>query len=335
MSQDRTSAIGTRQLSPYAPPSAEVDRDGMDADTSPATYAGFWVRFCAAFLDGLLTTLLFFVVGAVVGVATMLLPAESRALLSNLTVLVGIVGAWLYYALQESSDARATLGKRAFKLQVATQDDRARISFARATGRYFAHFLSLVTLYVGYLMQPFTARKQALHDLVSGTVVVTTGAASTAWVAVIIVLVLLVPLTGMVAAIALPAYQDYTIRAQVGEGLLLADAVRTADAEYYASESKFAPDMAALRYPGPVSSRFVSAVTVRDGGIDVEYGNQAHSKLSGKHMGIQMLVDESGSFAFVCGSGAVPPNFQPIVASERPVTDVPTRYLPATCRPPR
>jgi uncharacterized RDD family membrane protein YckC len=77
---------------------------------------------------------------------------------------------WLYFAIQEASKAQATFGKRAFGLQVETLSGE-RPSFARASGRWLAKWLTLLTLGVGFLMVTWTARHQALHDKVAGTLV--------------------------------------------------------------------------------------------------------------------------------------------------------------------
>jgi uncharacterized RDD family membrane protein YckC len=79
--------------------------------------------------------------------------------------------AWLYFALLESSKLQGTLGKAALNIRVTDLDGR-RISFGRATGRHFGKWLSGLTLLIGYLIQPFTRRRQALHDLLAGTLVV-------------------------------------------------------------------------------------------------------------------------------------------------------------------
>ncbi|GFK92601.1 hypothetical protein NNJEOMEG_00426 [Fundidesulfovibrio magnetotacticus] len=78
---------------------------------------------------------------------------------------------WLYYALQESSPVQATLGKRIMGLKVMDLEGR-RISFGRATGRYAAKLLSGGLLLLGYAMILFTKKRQGLHDLLAGTVVV-------------------------------------------------------------------------------------------------------------------------------------------------------------------
>jgi uncharacterized RDD family membrane protein YckC len=78
---------------------------------------------------------------------------------------------WLYFAVMESSGWQATLGKRALGM-VVTNLAGNRISFGRATGRLFASFISGIPLMLGYLIQPFTAKRQALHDMISGTLVI-------------------------------------------------------------------------------------------------------------------------------------------------------------------
>jgi uncharacterized RDD family membrane protein YckC len=78
---------------------------------------------------------------------------------------------WLYFSLLESSAWQATLGKKALGLEV-TDLDGNRISFGRATGRFFAKFISSIILGVGYIMAGFTEKKQALHDILAGTLVI-------------------------------------------------------------------------------------------------------------------------------------------------------------------
>jgi uncharacterized RDD family membrane protein YckC len=85
--------------------------------------------------------------------------------------LLRVVLHWLYYSLLESSAWQATLGKKALGLEV-TDLDGNRISFGRATGRFFAKFISWMILFIGYIMAGFTEKKQALHDILAGTLVI-------------------------------------------------------------------------------------------------------------------------------------------------------------------
>jgi uncharacterized RDD family membrane protein YckC len=144
---------------------AELSRDEV-------AYAGFWLRLAAVVLDGALLG----AVGLAMGVAALAWTARGGGADAQvLTAAVALVIGWLYFALMESSPGGATFGKRAFRLQVLTADRMARIGFLRATGRWAGRWVSAVVLAIGYLMQPFTARRQALHDLLAGTVVVARG----------------------------------------------------------------------------------------------------------------------------------------------------------------
>lgn len=119
-------------------------------------YAGFWKRFVALLIDG--------VILAIIGALANLLLADWLA--STIGVLLG----WLYFAYMESSTSQATFGKQAMGIYV-TDINGQRISFLRASGRYFAKILSGLILFIGYIMAAFTARKQALHDLLASTLV--------------------------------------------------------------------------------------------------------------------------------------------------------------------
>jgi len=85
--------------------------------------------------------------------------------------LAGAMVAWLYWALMESSAWQATLGKRMLGLRVTDLAGR-RISLARASGRYFGKLVSALTLGLGFVMAGLTEKKQALHDMMAGCLVV-------------------------------------------------------------------------------------------------------------------------------------------------------------------
>jgi uncharacterized RDD family membrane protein YckC len=86
-------------------------------------------------------------------------------------ILAVMVAGWLYFALMESSNKRATLGKMALGLMV-TDLEGNKINFGKATGRYFGKIISGIILYIGFFMAGFTERKQALHDMMAGCLVV-------------------------------------------------------------------------------------------------------------------------------------------------------------------
>ena len=95
---------------------------------------------------------------------------DFEAAVGAVAVGILLVGEWLYYGLMESSSWQATLGKKAIGLKVTDLEGK-RISFARATGRHFAKFLSALLLNLGFLIIAITSRKQGLHDLITDCLV--------------------------------------------------------------------------------------------------------------------------------------------------------------------
>jgi len=89
---------------------------------------------------------------------------------SSIGILVTILQ-WLYFALMESSKHQGTVGKMVLKIKV-TDEKGERISFARATGRYFGKIISGMILMIGYIMAGFTEKKQALHDILASCYVI-------------------------------------------------------------------------------------------------------------------------------------------------------------------
>lgn len=168
-------------LFPNAAPPAAMLGYGLNETfySPPPKYAGFWIRFCAAFIDGLLLIVAQYAVHLVI-----LLPlggsldevfneSTSKAGIAAdlISSLAGLIGGWLYEALMTSSAHQATLGKLAVGIKVTGMDGR-RITFARATGRHFAKYISQLTILIGYIIAAFTAKKQSLHDLIASTLVV-------------------------------------------------------------------------------------------------------------------------------------------------------------------
>jgi uncharacterized RDD family membrane protein YckC len=142
-----------------------------------AGYGGFWIRFLAAILDGILVQVVVvpvsIMVGAVIGAAgfAVSMPSMGVRLVSMIVGgTLGFLASWLYEAILESSPRQATLGKMVLGLKV-TDLAGNRISFARASGRHFAKYLSGAIFFVGYIIAGFTERKQALHDMIAGTLV--------------------------------------------------------------------------------------------------------------------------------------------------------------------
>jgi uncharacterized RDD family membrane protein YckC len=137
-----------------------------------AIEAGFWRRCAAYLIDGLVLGVVIWAVSAAllkgVVAAGSISAAMSGVLLVDALLLVIY---WLYFALLESSAAQATPGKRAMGIKV-TDDYGRRIGFGRASGRFFGKIISSIIFSIGFMLAGWTARKQALHDMLAGTLVV-------------------------------------------------------------------------------------------------------------------------------------------------------------------
>lgn len=161
---------------------------GAIAYVSSVVYAGFWTRFAAYVIDrlilgvisGALLVPFFFLLG---GAALLRgVPWEHldrfdfpqwRGLIVVFLLLAtgGMVLNWLYFAYLESGEGQATWGKQFMGLHVTNLEGN-RLSFAQASGRFFAKIISgLLPFLLGYIMAAFTERRQALHDMIASTLV--------------------------------------------------------------------------------------------------------------------------------------------------------------------
>jgi uncharacterized RDD family membrane protein YckC len=146
-------------------------------------YGGFWIRLLAYFIDRFIVGIIFSPVFIFTGIrlATQLhrMPHHNHEQLIpifhflRIVVPLAFIVQWLYEALLTSSSWQATVGKRVVGLKV-TDEAGNRISFERATGRFFAKILSGLIFEIGFLMIAFTPRKQGLHDMIAGTLVMKT-----------------------------------------------------------------------------------------------------------------------------------------------------------------
>ena len=144
--------------------------DARPAGPDHVAYGGFWIRVLAYLIDGILLTIVYGIVARLLGIDIFESDWRHYDPLGNLLSLV--IG-WLYFALLESSERGATVGKMVMGLRVVTSDGQ-RLSFMNATGRYFAKILSAIILFIGFIMVAFTDKKRGLHDMIAGTLVIKT-----------------------------------------------------------------------------------------------------------------------------------------------------------------
>jgi uncharacterized RDD family membrane protein YckC len=191
----------TYAAQPTAPPQVYSPTSGapayVPAPVAPH-YGGFWIRFVAYFVDYLIIGIpmaviigiAVFAFGAFGGLSAVKNLSDNpdpnqvqQQIMSLIGPLLGayallfvfaIVIGWLYFALMESSPRQATFGKAMLSLKV-TDASGNRLSFGHASGRFFSKIVTgLVPLGIGYIMAGFTAKKQALHDFIAGTIVIKT-----------------------------------------------------------------------------------------------------------------------------------------------------------------
>lgn len=323
---------------------------------APALHAGFWRRVAAWIIDmliiGAVHWFLVLTLGTWLIVPWAMLGGVHDVAMARFFDVglqpFGIVVLWLYFALCESSALQATPGKLALGLQV-TDEYGQRIGFGRATGRYFGKYISALILGIGFLLAGWTARKQALHDLMAGccvvrkaglvawrsepsteseTVLPAPAVAAAAmsshtgmpgWAIALIVIAgcfFLIPIAAILAAIAIPAYQSYAVRAEVSQGLASTERARALFAEYIVERGALPGSNADLGLPGPdaIHARYVSSVQVADGKVVVTYGNRASPAIRGGHVVISP-VGNAAMLHWHCSS-----------------PDIRDNYLPTNCR---
>jgi type IV pilus assembly protein PilA len=136
---------------------------------------------------------------------------------------------------------------------------------------------------------------------------------------------------GILAAIAIPAYQDYTIRAQITEGLNLVSPLKAEIAEFYAQRGSW-PEQPDLTQELP-SGQYVAGVEVQGGSIIISYGGKANTNIQDKRLVLSPALDMQDNISWICGNGDVKPGVR---RADGPYgSEVPDKYLPMACRTPR
>jgi len=170
--------------SPVAPPPAPAGPVAYEPGVRDVTheyastsYAGFWIRVVALFIDNIIISFALIPFNVVMQFSGFSSAAQGQPPeLPDLSVLllyvvVVLIVYWLYFALQESSSKMSTIGKRVCGL-VVTDLQGMQLSFGKATLRYILSNVSYLTLWIGFLIAAFTEKKQTLHDILAGTVVI-------------------------------------------------------------------------------------------------------------------------------------------------------------------
>ena len=154
----------------------------------------------------------------------------------------------------------------------------------------------------------------------------------------LIELMIVIAIIGILAAIAIPAYQDYLIRSQASEGLAIASAAKAAVAEFRANKGAWPSDNSAagVGASSEIQGKYVRSVTVDTGGIIVEFGNEANiDALRSETVTLQPGVSANGDVIWRCGKGENPSGWvgqDTSAAGDASATTVDGKYLPSVCR---
>jgi len=154
----------------------EAENQAVESNEQSVNYGGFWKRLAAYIIDWVILSIVGIILLVSLGflMASRGLDAQNDSAMMGVAIMTDFVTlamAWLYYAVMESSGKQATLGKLALGMQV-TDMKGERITFLRASVRFISKLLSLVLLLIGFIMIAFTEKKQGLHDMIAGTLIV-------------------------------------------------------------------------------------------------------------------------------------------------------------------
>jgi len=141
-------------------------------------HGGFWLRLAAAIIDTIITQLGLTIIGVIIGIFVGVFMGAAGSPMGDIEMVaggigyaIGIIGQWLYFTIFEISGWMATPGKKILGLQV-TDLNGQQIGFGRANGRYWGKIVSALILMIGFIMIAFTDKKQGLHDIMAGTLVI-------------------------------------------------------------------------------------------------------------------------------------------------------------------
>lgn len=149
----------------------------------------------------------------------------------------------------------------------------------------------------------------------------------------LIELMIVIAIIGILAAIAIPAYQDFIIRSQIAEGLTLANPVEVAIADYYDQTGNFPASLATMNYTTTPAGTYVTSLAVGTGTITITYGNKANSLITGGQLALGAYVSAGGgAVSWVCGSSTTVPSGGSQVGAGA-VTGIALKYLPRNCQP--
>jgi uncharacterized RDD family membrane protein YckC len=326
---------------------------------SVAIYAGLWRRFAAQLIDSVVLYLIGALIGGLVGFF-MALGGATSTQAALIGAMLGLLASAIYEIAFHASSFQATVGKAALRIKV-TDEEGARISVARSTGRYAGKFLSSCTLGVGFVMAGFTRRRQALHDRIARTLVVRAQAPATlvataapappagpVRIALLLLLGLL-PYVALWLAIVPLAWQAMQQSAATSPATLgpqvtpeeIEAGQRLVRAALFALQSDRAQlsqrlasgeSFEAINGTLEIDARNVESVDVLKGAILVVFGDDALPGLAREQLALVPARRADGSVTWLCGYAERPPGVTMPIDDYYEYTSVDEAFLPEMCR---
>ncbi|HUX89472.1 MAG TPA: RDD family protein [Gallionellaceae bacterium] len=284
-------------------------------------YAGWWVRFLAAFLD--LLVLGAWTILIMLGIAGLIAYSGQDSILGNHTAISAFYWAIVcmslaYYILMESGTQGATFGKRWMNIKVMKIDGN-RLSVTRALLRLIARVFSHLLLMSGFLIQSLMPRKQALHDLLAGTIVVRANEnrkISIKASLLVLFFALMIPLLALFATVGLPFFQQQVMKVQLENGMQIGMEATLAASRYYL-QNRSIPAVIGDASGDIELSPHVSEIAVnqQNGAIILTFSDTVRKAISNKHLIFTPTLEADQSLSWKCSSA-----------------DIEARFLPATCQ---
>ena len=301
------------------------DLDLRDDSSGPAqsssaevAYAGLRSRLMAAFLDMLMIGA-FIISGAIV-LAVVIAYSGRDYIIHNplaLPLLYGFIACVSlgYFLLMETGAQGITFGQRCMNIRVLDTEFR-QLAGARSVALLFARLISLLTLNLGFLARPFTRHKQALHDLLTRTIVFRESESRKIPVAATLLVLfyaVMVPSFAMFATVGMPMYQQQVQKVQIAHGINRGKEATLAVARFYHNNGRVPASLGDIIKISP--SPHVSAVEInpQNGVITVSYSDKVRKAIINKHVQFTPALAVDKKLIWKCHSDDIEARLLPVI----------------------